>query len=331
MNCETKHAIHCAALLAWILGFAYFCGVFTEPHSSITLNPFESYGYTWTTFLYLLRFTALLVLPQCLCNLLGLILFNAFREKVHLKAAPLLSPFVCFRVVTKGHFPLLVKENITTNMKTCYDAGMENFIFEVVTDKAIHLPPQPRVREVVVPTSYRTKSGAKFKARALQYCLEDDVNILQDNDWIVHLDEETLLTVNSICGILNFCEDGRHQFGQGVITYASGEIVNWLTTLSDSFRVADDMGKLRLQFKIFHKPLFGWKGSFVVTQVAAERNVSYDHGMEGSIAEDCFFSMIAMKHGYTFDFIEGQCVTSPAAFHSHRIIATTTTRRVIFP
>lgn len=66
-------------------------------------------------------------------------------------------------------------------------------------------------------------------------------------------------------------------------------------------------------------------------KVAAERNVSYDHGMEGSIAEDCFFSMIAMKHGYTFDFIEGQCVTSPAAFHSHRIIATTTTRRVIFP
>ncbi|KAK5980469.1 hypothetical protein GCK32_012727 [Trichostrongylus colubriformis] len=247
MNCETKHALHCAAMLGWILGFAYFCGVFTEPHSTVTQSPFESYGYTWTTFLYLLRFTALLVLPQCLCNLLGLVLFNAFREKVPLKAAPLLSPFVCFRVVTKGHFPLLVKENIATNMKTCYDAGIENFIFEVVTDKAIHLPPQPRVREVVVPTTYRQSFG--------------------DNDWIVHLDEETLLTTNAICGILNFCEDGRHQFGQGVITYASGEIVNWLTTLSDSFRVADDMGKLRLQFKLFHKPLFGWKGSFVVTQV----------------------------------------------------------------
>ena len=200
------------------------------------------------------------------------------------------------------------QENIALNMKTCYDAGMENFIFEVVTDRAINLTQQLRVREVVVPTSYRTKSGAKFKARALQYCLEDDVNILQDNDWIVHLDEETLLTHNAICGILNFCEDGKHQFGQGVITYANGEIVNWLTTLSDSFRVADDMGKLRLQFKMFHKPLFGWKGSFVVTQLAAERRVSYDHGMEGSIAEDCFFSMVAMAHGYTFDFIEGSSI-----------------------
>ena len=33
-----------------------------------------------------------------------------------------------------------------------------------------------RVDEIVVPSSYQTKSGAKFKARALQYCLEDEVN-----------------------------------------------------------------------------------------------------------------------------------------------------------
>ncbi|EJW73993.1 hypothetical protein WUBG_15096, partial [Wuchereria bancrofti] len=147
------------------------------------------------------------------------------------------------------------------------------------------------------------------------YCLEDGVNILQDDNWIVHLDEETLLTNNSICGILNFCEDGKHQFGQGVITYANGDIVNWITTLSDSFRVADDMGKLRFQFRFFHKPLFGWKGSFVVTQVGAERSVSFDHGREGSIAEDCFFSMIAFRDGYTFDFIEGEMLEkSPFTF-----------------
>jgi egghead protein (zeste-white 4 protein) len=131
---------------------------------------------------------------------------------------------------------------------------------------------------------------------------------LRDEDWICHLDEETLLSTNAVCGILNFCEDGKHPFGQGVITYAQGEIVNWVTTLSDSFRVADDMGKLRFQFSVFHKPLFGWKGSFVVTQLSAERNVTFDHGLEGSIAEDCFFSMIAFKQGYSFNFIEGRAI-----------------------
>jgi hypothetical protein len=71
------------------------------------------------------------------------------------------------------------------------------------------------------------------------------------------------------------------------------------------FRVADDLGKLRFQFSFFHKPLFGWKGSFVVTQVAAEKKVTFDHGIEGSIAEDCFFSMVAFREGFSFNFIEG--------------------------
>ncbi|KPJ01923.1 Beta-1,4-mannosyltransferase egh [Papilio xuthus] len=140
-------------------------------------------------------------------------------------------------------------------MNTCVDVGMENFMIEVVTDKVISLPKHRRVREVVVPSEYKTKTGALFKSRALQYCLEDDVNILADTDWIVHLDEETLLTENSVRGILNFVFHGQHQFGQGLITYANEQIVNWLTTLADSFRVADDMGKLRFQLRLIWKAI----------------------------------------------------------------------------
>ena len=99
-----------------------------------------------------------------------------------------------------------------------------------------------------------------MKARALQYCLEDENNILGDNDWVVHLDEETIMTENAIRGILNFVLNNKHEFGQGLITYANEDIVNWFTTLADSFRVADDMGKLRFQFYMFHRPLFSWKG-----------------------------------------------------------------------
>lgn len=33
---------------------------------------------------------------------------------------------------------------------------MENFMFEVVSDKPINLPQLPRLREVVVPVSYRS-------------------------------------------------------------------------------------------------------------------------------------------------------------------------------
>ncbi|CAG0912122.1 unnamed protein product, partial [Cyprideis torosa] len=112
------------------------------------------------------------------------------------------------------------------------------------------------------------------------------------------MDEETLLTENSVKGILNFVEDGKAEFGQGLITYANENVVNWVTTLSDSFRVADDLGKLRFQFKVFHKPLFGWKGSYVVTSARAERAVSFENGVDGSIAEDCYFGMRAFSQGY---------------------------------
>jgi len=268
MNSSTKHFLHCALLLTVIITFEVFSGGIKIDENSFTIvDPWTEYGTISTVLLYLLRFLTFLTLPQVLFNFCGLVFYNAFPEKVVLKGSPLLAPFICIRVVTRGDFPELVKSNVLRNMNTCLDTGLENFLIEVVTDKAIHLTHHRRIREIVVPKEYKTRTGALFKSRALQYCLEDNVNVLNDNDWIVHLDEETLLTENSVRGVINFVLDGKHPFGQGLITYANENVVNWLTTLADSFRVSDDMGKLRLQFKLFHKPLFSWKGSYVVTQV----------------------------------------------------------------
>ncbi|XP_064555496.1 beta-1,4-mannosyltransferase egh [Drosophila montana] len=307
MNSTTKHLLHCTLLFTVIIACEVFSGGIKIDENSFTLiDPWTEYGQLATVLLYLLRFLTLLTLPQVMFNFCGLVFYNAFPEKVVLKGSPLLAPFICIRVVTRGDFPELVKMNVLRNINTCLDTGLENFLIEVVTDKAVHLAQHRRIREIVVPKEYKTRTGALFKSRALQYCLEDTVNVLNDNDWIVHLDEETLLTENSVRGIINFVLDGKHPFGQGLITYANENVVNWLTTLADSFRVSDDMGKLRLQFKLFHKPLFSWKGSYVVTQVGAERSVSFDNGIDGSVAEDCFFAMRAFSQGYTFNFIEGE-------------------------
>lgn len=89
---------------------------------------------------------------------------------------------------------------------------------------AIATTDNKRIIETVVPASYRTKSGALNKSRALQFCLEDDINFLGENDWIIHLDEETLLTERSVKGILNFITDGKHDIGQGLVTYASNPV-----------------------------------------------------------------------------------------------------------
>ncbi len=78
-------------------------------------------------------------------------------------------------MVTRGDSPKLVHDNVQRNVNTCLDAGLQNFIVEVVADKSISLVSSDYIREVVVPTSYQTKSGALFKGRALQYCLEEEV------------------------------------------------------------------------------------------------------------------------------------------------------------
>lgn len=274
LSSSVKHLLHCALMLTVIGGTQLLFGgikLTDAARQRTDIDPWTAYGPVATVLLYTLRLLTLLTLPQVLFNFSGLLLYNAFPGRVQPIGSPLLAPFICFRVVTRGDFAELVKANVLRNLNTCLDAGLDKFLVEVVTDRAIGMAAHRRTREVVVPTEYRPRSGAMFKSRALQYCLEDAVNVLDDDHWLVHLDEETLLTEDSVRGIVNFVLDGRHAFGQGLITYANGPVVNWLTTLADSIRVSDDMGKVRFQFRMFHKPLFSWKGSYVVTRVSAER------------------------------------------------------------
>ena len=178
-----------------------------------------------------------------------------------------------------------------------------------------------RFQELVVPSSYYTSTGAKFKARALQYAI--DYSLAADNDWIVHLDEETKFDKNTVHHCLYHCveEDRaiasgekRHgNIGQGPILYGRHAIIeNYVNTLADrlalvrpvrfffmttyfficSIRVGDDFGKFRLQYET-HLPWIGMHGSFVVCSNAVEKEVSFNHGIRGSITEDAYFALVA--------------------------------------
>lgn len=318
MNFPIKHILHVYLLLAMVI----LMGVSnilkhqrSNPNNQTIDNVPIMVGDHYCLIRYLLyaiQLVVLLSLPQVLFCFFGLILFNAFPGEIKVNKDPDINlhdlPHICFRVVTRGLFPELVQSNLSKNYKTCKQVGLTNFSMEIVSDNPLNLlhSDLDNFRELVVPKKYQTRTSAMYKARALQYALEDDVNILKDGDYIVHLDEETLVTQNSLNGIINFILDGKHDFGQGYITYANQGVVNWITTLADSYRVGDDMGKLRFQFKVFHKPLFSWKGSFVVCKYSAEADVTFDNGPDGSIAEDCYFAMIAFAKGYSFDFIEGE-------------------------
>ena len=315
ISSQFRHSIHVCIFLLFILSFEILAGGFnilpSQTNNELIKDPRETYGLFLTIILYFIRLLSLLPLPLAVCHTCGLIIYNIFPDRPKLQNSPLLGPKIRIRVVTRGDYPDLVRNNVRRNLNTCSNVGLTNFQIEIVTDKPISLTglPAGMVREVVVPSDYRTKSGALYKSRALQYALEPEVNQMALDDYIVHLDEETLLTENSVCGILNFVNSNEFDIGQGLITYANETIVNHLTTLADSMRVGVDLGCLRFCLKYFNRPPFLFKGSFVVCRASCEFEVTFDNGRAGSIAEDTYFAMAAMSKNKKFGWIEGNQIS----------------------
>ena len=141
--------------------------------------------------------------------ILGLVTMSTYPKAPTLKLPKANIPFMCFRVVTRGLYPDLVKKNVERNIQTCYKAGIDNFKFQVVTDNSLNLQKSSLVHELVVPAIYVTMNNSLFKALALQYCNEPGVNMLSKDDWVVHLDEETPLTEASAIGLANFASEDQ--------------------------------------------------------------------------------------------------------------------------
>lgn len=166
-----KHLLHCTLFILVILVFEVKSGGLKLWYTDADLgefDPFVSYGYYFAWFLCLMRWLTLLSLPQFLFNFLGLILYNAFPEQSKAKTIlPTqqnnLLPFICVRTVTRGDYPQLIHKNVLRNIDTCLEAGLENFIFEIVTDKPFEMPKDHRIRMIVVPSNYRTKTGTLYK------------------------------------------------------------------------------------------------------------------------------------------------------------------------
>eukprot|EP01064_Diplonema_japonicum_P031251 TRINITY_DN5525_c0_g1_i1.p1 TRINITY_DN5525_c0_g1~~TRINITY_DN5525_c0_g1_i1.p1 ORF type:complete len:2108 (+),score=512.64 TRINITY_DN5525_c0_g1_i1:80-6403(+) len=287
---------------------------------------FSMEGETLGTVITVIKWMALTSTPVAVIGLAGQVLFPPCKRKKipSLEAmlgsdgsgsVPSFSHKLHFRIVTRGKHPLLVLENVETAarvLEACLPA--EKYELEVVTDNDMQLQSRTTtpVTEIIVPHEYKCPSGAKFKARALEYAIHN--SSCTPDDWIVHQDEETRFDVETVQHVYYHCameqkavDDKIRKYGrigQGIILYGvNDEIENWVTTLADSIRVADDFGKFRIQFEL-HEPLIGMHGSFVVASQKVEKDTTFDHGMAGSVTEDAYFALVARSLGVTFSYID---------------------------
>jgi egghead protein (zeste-white 4 protein) len=118
----------------------------------------------------------------------------------------------------------------------------------------------------------------------LQYALEDNVNKLDDDDWIIHLDEETYVLESALLGIFKFTsEQNNLPIGLGLVTHGKGRhIVNWLNTIADAQRVQNYCGSLYPSLKYYQKTGKVFRGSFFVTKKKVETDLSFDLGPKGN-------------------------------------------------
>jgi beta-1,4-mannosyltransferase len=160
-------------------------------------------------------------------------------------------------------------------------------------------------RLMVVPPEYTTPLGARGKARALQYAVEERQRLRMSNGatWVYHQDEETCVGEDTLRGISEFIEDGRHPVGVGIILYpidwaGTPSHVQELTRSYDDYRVLDSM-------TMPANPTSGIHGSHILVRSDLEDDVGWDSiGYEP--AEDLTFEIrLRSRFGAVFGVLKG--------------------------
>jgi beta-1,4-mannosyltransferase len=217
-----------------------------------------------------------------------------------------IDALVSFRIVSRGHNRDVVAETITAVRRVCADRPLFDYRIELVTDEPVGLEPAADLVCIVVPDSYRTPRGSRYKARALHYAAM--VSDLPPQAWVIHLDEESHPTPGLLGGLRDFileCQaDGEERVGQGAILYHRQLDENLVITLADSLRTGDDVSRFFLQYRL-GAALFGMHGSFVVVPNRICRDIGFDVGPEGSITEDAWWAYGLMRQGVRFGWVDG--------------------------
>ncbi|KAJ3013797.1 hypothetical protein HKX48_005517 [Thoreauomyces humboldtii] len=168
----------------------------------------------------------------------------------------------------------------------------------VLTDEPNHFE---NINCYTCPREYSTQRS-KYKARALEWYRS--TMRYTEHDWILHLDEESVIDDESVRRVLEFCRwQKQYTWGQGVIMYNQYHFwKNPFYTVADALRVGDDLSRFHLQYSYFHCPVFGAHGSFLLTNGTVENAVTWDLG---SLTEDFQFAVKAWQMGFACGSIAG--------------------------
>ncbi|CAG0921982.1 unnamed protein product [Notodromas monacha] len=221
-------------------------------------------------------------------------------------------PKLRVRVFTRGLEEGLVSRMMMHNIGVFKDIGFNNYDYIVVSNVApVNLPMVPDVStgNLFVSQSYQTKTNAMYKARSMQFCLDEERDTCPDSDYMLVLDEDVQLTPSSVRGVLNFMHHG-FEIGDGI--YSSLGAQQW--ALQDDQRLPAIIFETQrcatlLIAELFKKlgirQSFAAFGGFLILKIKTARELGFDCGETLGIAEDLHLMLRALSAGYTIRHVDG--------------------------
>jgi beta-1,4-mannosyltransferase len=197
---------------------------------------------------------------------------------------------VIFQITTIGNMKI-VQESVHNINRICNEVGYSNYNICVVSevnesfDGAV---------TATVPKNYSTFNKAQYKARALNYAVEQrEKNGENTTDlWIYHLDDESMITKQGLLSILDHIDNNREPIAEGLITYPNklnfgSKLVKYLDAVRPTFCYS-----CCAMLKTQGKP--DWlHGSNLLLRGDIEQSIGWD--FPDTCAEDSLFGHEAYK------------------------------------
>ncbi len=197
------------------------------------------------------------------------------------------TPRIIFQITTKGKIPV-VQRTIDRIHTICQEIKFSKYEVCVVTDATETFQ---NCRTIKVPSNY--SCNAVFKGRALQYAVEIRKQEKKNTEdcYIFHLDDESLITKQTMYSVLTFLEENPSPISEGLIIYPIDaeeriKFTNLLDTLRPfcCFECIDFMTKGNPAY--IH-------GSNLLVRGDFEDQVGWNSGK--TIAEDSLFAVTARE------------------------------------
>ena len=219
-------------------------------------------------------------LPYAILTLYSLKNIPSYEKNVA-KSKISSDKFIIFRFVTRGKANRIINEGISSVINSCKAWHFSRFRVEVIVDDPKDKF-DSRATTILVPKRYETKHRTRYKARALNYAIEN-TRVSKDT-WILHLDDESKVTAQTIYAILSYLNDNPKVAAEGAINYPYKFGKNYITSLLESER---SLSCLFCISQVEFDPLW-LHGSNLLVRSDVEKSIGWDFGSV-SIAEDARF------------------------------------------